>query len=115
MKYITYKPYILLLSVLYGLISLSGCRTSHQTVTPVKTETAAPSFTLIIMYDASVGKQPLMKAVKAYGARLLYDYKIIKGIAISIPASRDETKAINYFEKVRGVLSVIKDRKVELH
>ena len=64
---------------------------------------------LIIMYDEEIGKEPLLKAVEAYGAELIYDYSIIPGIAIRIPEGKDIRDAINYFKKVQGVTSVERD------
>lgn len=75
----------------------------------------APS-TLIIWYDAShkSNKRRLMKAVRAYKATLLYDYRIFNGIAIKIPDGGDIQDAINYFKNVKGVLSVNRDRIMHL-
>lgn len=65
--------------------------------------------TLIIMYDPEVGKEPLLAAVKEYGAELKYDYSIIPGIAIKIPDGTDIHHAIAFFKKVKGVTSVERD------
>ena len=64
---------------------------------------------LIIMYDTEIGKEYLLKAVKEYGAELLYDYSIIPGIAIKIPEGTDIIEAIVFFEKVKGVTAVERD------
>lgn len=64
---------------------------------------------LIIMYDAEVGKDALLQAVKDYGAELLYDYRIISGIAIKIPEGKHILEAIAYFSKVKGVIAVERD------
>ena len=64
---------------------------------------------LIIMYDEEIGKEPLLKAVEAYGAELIYDYSIIPGIAIRLPEGKDIKEAIEYFKKVKGVVSVERD------
>ena len=65
---------------------------------------------LIIIYDAEVGKDALLQAVKDYGAELLYDYRIISGIAIKIPEGKHILEAIAYFSKVRGVTAIERDR-----
>ena len=64
---------------------------------------------LIIMYDAEIGKEPLLTAIQEIQAEIIYDYHIIKGMAIRKPdtMSLEDTKA--YFEKVNGVLSVSYD------
>jgi hypothetical protein len=64
---------------------------------------------LIIMYDAEVGKEALMQAVKDYGAELLYDYSIIPGIAIKIPEGKHILEAIDNFNQVQGVTAVERD------
>lgn len=64
---------------------------------------------LIIMYDAEVGKEALMQAVKDYVAELLYDYSIIPGIAIKIPEGKHILEAIDYFNQVQGVTAVERD------
>ena len=71
-------------------------------------ESVSPT-NLIIMYDAEVGKDALLQAVKDYGAELLYDYRIISGIAIKIPEGKHILEAIAYFSKVRGVTAVERD------
>lgn len=50
-----------------------------------------------------------MKAVKAYKATVLYDYKNFNGIAIKIPEGTSLEAAIEYFKKVKGVLQVNRD------
>jgi hypothetical protein len=68
------------------------------------------SNTLIIFYDAAVGKHPLMKAVEQKHCTLLYDYKSMNGIAIRIPDNWPIRKAIKYFYQVKGVVQVNRDR-----
>jgi hypothetical protein len=68
------------------------------------------SHTLIIFYDVQIGNKALLKAVQSYGAKILYQYKNFNGIAISIPDNKTLDESITYFQKVKGVLSVNKDR-----
>lgn len=70
--------------------------------------------TLIITYDAEVGKQPLLDAIEASGAQVIYDYKIIHGMAIRKPDDMTLDEAIAHFSKVKGVLTVEKDRIIRL-
>lgn len=70
--------------------------------------------TLIIMVDEKTGKEPLYKAIKDYGATLKYDYNIIPGVAIIIPEGTTLEQGIAYFKKVKGVVSVSKDRITRL-
>lgn len=64
---------------------------------------------LIIMYDAEIGKEPLLEAIRDIQAEIIYDYSIITGMAIRKPETMnlEDTKA--YFEKVKGVVSVAHD------
>lgn len=71
-------------------------------------ESVSPT-NLIIIYDAEIGKETLLQAVKDYGAELLYDYSIISGIAIKIPEGKNILEAIAYFSKVKGVTAVERD------
>lgn len=70
--------------------------------------------TLIIMVSEDIGKEPLYKAIKDYGATLKYDYSIIPGVAILIPEGTTLEQGIAYFKKVKGVVSVSKDRITRL-
>ena len=74
----------------------------------------APS-TLIIFYDPEVGKEPLLKAIEDYHATVIYDLKIMKSITIKIPEGTNLDDAIQYFNKVEGVLQVNKDAMMQLH
>lgn len=64
---------------------------------------------LIIMYDAEIGKESLLEAIQEIHAEIIYDYKIITGMAIRKPdtMSLEDTKV--FFEKVKGVTSVAYD------
>ena len=64
---------------------------------------------LIILYDPETGKGFLMKAIEEYGAKLLYDYSLMPGIAIRIPDGADILEAIAFFDKVKGVTAVERD------
>ena len=56
----------------------------------------------------------MLAAVEAYGAKLIYDYSIIPGIAIRIPEGKDIRDAINYFKKVQGVTAIERDQIIHL-
>lgn len=70
--------------------------------------------TLIIMYDTEIGKEPLLAAIKEYQAEIIYDYSIIPGMAVRIPAGTNIHVAIACFKKVEGVVSVERDRIIRL-
>lgn len=116
----TYKIITLLLICL----AFSQCKAGQPKATPTPTSTkieySAPSkrvgnqefspSTLIIFYDDSIGKAPLLKAVKEYKATIIYQYGTMNGIAIRIPEGKSIDDAIAYFQKVKGVLAVNRDR-----
>jgi len=77
---------------------------------PAGESTQFVSHTLIVYYDASLGKEALLEAAKKEGAKVVYDYKIINAVALSIPEKDDIEKAITAFEKVSGVLQVVRDQ-----
>ena len=65
---------------------------------------------IVVSYDIEIGKDPLKKAIRKYGASIIYDYRIGNAIAVRIPDPRKMEEAIVYFEKVKGVLQVSRDR-----
>ncbi len=83
---------------------------ASQATQPAIQDGAISNTTLIIMYDAKVGKEPLLKAAKEYGAEVIYQYENISGIALRIPEGGNITEAIKYFKAVEGVLTVNRDR-----
>ena len=76
--------------------------------TPQKKQKYSSSV-LIIFYDVEIGKEPLLKAIEDYHATVIYDLKIMKSISIKIPENTKIEDAIEYFQKVEGVLTVNRD------
>ena len=70
--------------------------------------------TLLILYDAEIGKEPLMKAIKKYGATIIYDYHMMNGMAIRKPDDKTLEESIVFFRKVKGVLTVERDHIIRL-
>ncbi|GJH39567.1 hypothetical protein RCZ04_01170 [Capnocytophaga sp. HP1101] len=65
---------------------------------------------LIISYQNQKALILLKKEVQKYGAEMLYEYKIIKGIAIKVPENKDIREAKTYFSNIKGVTSVEYDQ-----
>ena len=65
--------------------------------------------TLIISYDVTVGKEPLLAAIEQYNATILYEYNMVNAISIRIPDGEDIEDAVQFFESVDGVLIVNRD------
>ncbi len=70
--------------------------------------------TVIVMVDSVVGKEPLRDAVAHCGATIIYDYRIIPGMAIAKPETMTLDETIDYFRRVEGVVSVERDRIIRL-
>lgn len=109
---------------LFLLIAVFGCTPKKQTQQsipvvvqePIQTTPIEKNYTrnLIIYYDATTGDEVLLNAVKEFGAELIYEYKTLKGIAIKVPENKSIDRAIAYFKKVKGVLSVNRDQIIKL-
>lgn len=90
------------------LSCLSSCTTTKSALHDTPTEN------LIIYYSPVTGYEELLGAARKYGSKILYVYKNINGIAVTVPKSKTLPEAMKYYEKVNGVLSVVPDRKVQL-
>ena len=105
----------LILAVQIVLLLLVSCK-SLQTVelsAPIRgqeIEQEHSPHVFLVMYDAEVGKEPLQKAIKDYKCEVIYDYKIIHGMALKKPESKTLEETMHYFRGVKGVLSVEYDR-----
>ena len=94
--------------IIVGLI-LFSCKTTQ------KQEVQRDTDTLIVLYEAATPTASLKKEFAKYGAEILYEYKNINGFAIRIPKEKSLEQAKTHFSKVKGVLSVEKDEKVEIN
>ncbi|MBQ7422347.1 MAG: hypothetical protein IJV27_09445 [Prevotella sp.] len=69
---------------------------------------------LIIICDQETGKGPLLEAIKAYGAEVVYDYSIIPGMAVRKPDGKTLEETMQHFKTVEGVVSVEYDHVYHL-
>lgn len=100
----TIKIIILVLAII-----LPACRTTK--VGQIETH----GENLIIYYAPEVGNEALLEAAKKYGSEVLYVYKTLNGIAVTVPKKKTVSNAIKFYEKIPGVLSVNKDQKLQLN
>lgn len=100
----TIKIIILALAII-----LPACRTTKVA------QDETPGENLIIYYDPEAGNEALLDAAKKYGSEVLYVYKIINGIAVTVPKNKAVSDAIKFYEKIPGVISVNKDQKLQLN
>ena len=68
----------------------------------------------LLMYDAEVGKEPLLKAIKEYKCEIIYDYGIINGMALKKPENKTLEETMQYFKTVKGVTNVEYDHIIRL-
>ncbi|MGF6147643.1 Uncharacterised protein [Kingella potus] len=96
-------------------LAAAACAGNPQPVPTHAAEHPAASRNLIVFYDAQTGSAPLLQAAQAYGAKVVYEYKTMNGFALAVPQGKDMAAAEAYFSKVRGVLGVNRDQKLQLH
>lgn len=89
--------------VLAAVALLASCRSAKPA------GEVAANDNLIIFYDPEAGNSELLKAAEKYGSKILYVYKNINGIAVTVPNGKSVLDAISHYEKIKGVLSVTKD------
>ena len=68
----------------------------------------------LVMYDAEIGKEHLLKAIEDYKCEIKYDYSIINGMALKKPDNRTLEGTMQYFKKVKGVTNVEYDHVYRL-
>ncbi|WP_314084111.1 hypothetical protein [Capnocytophaga gingivalis] len=90
-------------------LMLFSCKTAQKQVEQRDTDT------LILFYEVATPTAPLKKAFAKYGAEILYEYQNINGFAIRIPKEKSLEDAKVHFSKLKGVLSVEKDEKIEIN
>lgn len=103
-----------------GIVVLTSCK-SKQTI-----ELSAPVLqdhqyvpehspdVFLIMYDAEIGKDPLLEAIREYGCEIVYDYGIINGMALKKPEDKTLEETMQYFKNVKGVTNVEYDHIIRL-
>ncbi len=111
-------PLILLAQI--ALIALTSCKSKQalELSAPVLQEHKhfpehSPNV-FLVMYDAEIGKAPLLKAIKEYGCEFIYDYGIINGMALKKPEDKTHEETMAYFKKVKGVTNVEYDNIIRL-
>ena len=114
MKKNTQHLYTILL--VFMAVSLTfSCKSTKEmaAIDNGQVKSVSPS-TLIIYYDAEIGKESLMKAVESYKAEVVYDYKNFHAIAIRISKKKSLKQGKAFFENVKGVLQVNEDQIIQL-
>ena len=68
----------------------------------------------LVMYDAEIGKEPLLNAINEYKVEIIYDYNIINGMALKKPVDKTLEETMQYFKTVNGVTNVGYDHIIRL-
>ena len=91
-------------------------RQTHRLLAPIKKDVLpehSPNV-FLVMYDAEIGKEPLLKAIKDYKVEIIYDYNIINGMALKKPDNKSLEETMQYFKMVKGVTHVEYDHVYRL-
>ena len=107
----------LLTTVLAGIVFFSNACTlpREQGVKAEAIATDTVSRIVIAFYDSEEGKLNLIKAARLYCSEIVYHYKSLHGMALSVPRGKSEEEALAYYRKVKGVLGVSRNEKAYLH
>lgn len=109
-KHFVLNDTLLMLTALAVALPLCSCRTREKVIQQIAVgHTYEPEHSpnvFLLMYDAEIGKEPLLKAIKDYGCEIVYDYKIINGMALKKPEKKTLEETMEYFRSMKGVLTV---------
>ena len=109
-------PLIIILHVALLILTSCGTKKAVADIQPIDhkyvPEHSANVF--LVMYDAEIGKQPLLNAIKDYKVEIIYDYRMMSGMALKKPDDKTLEETIAFFKRVKGVVSVEYDRVYHL-
>lgn len=109
----------LILAAQVAIVLLTSCKTKQmvELSTHIPESKYAPEHSpnvFLLMYDAEIGKEPLLKAIKGYKCEIVYDYGIINGMALKKPEDKTLEETMQYFKTVKGVTNVEYDNIIRL-
>ena len=101
----------LILAMQIAILIMVSCKTEQavETVKPLPENRYVPEHSpdvFLISYDAETGKEPVLKAIKKYRCEIVYDYHTFNGMALKKPEDKTLEETMQYFRKVKGVLTV---------
>ncbi len=103
-------------------VALVGCK-AHEAILkphlapPLVSTTDSITYSprlLIVMFDSAIGKLPLLKRARLMRCEVVYEYDVLNGVALKVPDDMPIEKAMEKLRKVKGVLSVERDRVLHL-
>ena len=102
------------LSFLMIVLTCSGCAANRDSTDKVVAEQSAGTRysknTLMVFYDAHIGKEPLLNAFKKMNCKVLHEYRLSCGFAIKVPDKMSLRKTAKRLSKVHGVTYVTRDQ-----
>ena len=88
--------------------------TLHATSDTAVSDNEFSPHVLIIFYQDASAKRRLRKALKKYHCETIYDYRNFNGMAVKTPDDANIITIAQRLRKIRGVLSVQRDRIMHL-
>ena len=109
-------PIIIILQVALLILTSCGTKKTMTDIQPIKHEHVPEhsSTVFLVMYDVEIGKEPLLKAIKDYEVEIIYDYRMMNGMALKKPDDKTLEETMAFFRKVKGVVSVEYDHVYHL-
>ncbi len=101
----------LILALQIALLIMVSCKTEQvvETAEPLSENRYVPEHSpdvFLISYDAETGKDPVLKAIKKCRCEIVYDYHTFNGMALKKPEDKTLEETMQYFRRVKGVLTV---------
>ena len=109
-------PIIIILQVALLILTSCGTKKAVTDTLSIRHEHVpehSPNV-FLVMYDAEIGKDLLLKAIKEYKVEVIYDYNMINGMALKKPNNKPLEETMTFFKKVKGVVSVEYDHVYHL-
>ena len=109
-------PIIILLQVALLIFTSCGTKQTMTDIQPIRNEHVpehSPNV-FLVMFDAEIGKELLLKAIQDYKVEIIYDYNMINGLALKKPDDKTLEETMTFFRKVKGIVSVEYDHVYHL-
>ena len=109
-------PLIILLQIALLLFTSCSTKKTVERLQPIENVSVADHSpdVFLVMYDVEIGKEPLLKAIKDYKVEIIYDYRMMSGMALKKPDDKTLEETMAFFRKVKGVVSVEYDHVYHL-
>lgn len=113
-------PLILLVQLALCLLTSCASRQKIVAVLPAKElpdQQLVPEHNpnvFLLTYDQKIGREAVLKAIKAIRAEIVYDYHSFAGMALKKPDDKTLEETMDFFRQVKGVLSVEYDHVIHL-